>query len=109
MDKTSQVLAQGPPGGVSRSYRAIADHNGVPRSTFHHRALGHRALGHRSTAIGRLKKKPRASSTLPPFEEEAVVEFILQMVELGTPVGIKSIPSIAFSVARSSYSILIVQ
>jgi hypothetical protein len=32
MDKASQVLAQDPPTGVPRSYRAIADHSGVPCS-----------------------------------------------------------------------------
>lgn len=42
MDKASQVLAQSPDPGVPRSYRAIADHNGVPRSTLHMDVLSSR-------------------------------------------------------------------
>ncbi|PMD60442.1 uncharacterized protein K444DRAFT_392833 [Hyaloscypha bicolor E] len=37
MDRASQVLAQGVPPGVPRSYRALADHGNVPHSTLHHR------------------------------------------------------------------------
>ncbi|KFZ13414.1 hypothetical protein V501_03718 [Pseudogymnoascus sp. VKM F-4519 (FW-2642)] len=33
MDRASQVLAQGVPPGVPDSYRALADHGNVPRST----------------------------------------------------------------------------
>jgi hypothetical protein len=90
MDKASQVLAQGPPSGVPRSYRAIADHSGVPRSTLHHRAHGRRSM----------EEKAESQQYLTPFEEKAVVDFILQMAELGTPVRIKYIPSIAFSSTR---------
>jgi hypothetical protein len=38
MDKASQVLAQGLPSAVTTSYRALADHGEVPRSTLHARA-----------------------------------------------------------------------
>ena len=44
MDKASQVLAQGVPVGMPESYRALADHSGVARSTLHHRAQGRRSL-----------------------------------------------------------------
>lgn len=90
MDKASQVLAQGPPSGVPGSYRAIADHSGVPRSTLHHRAHGRRSI----------EEKAESQHYLTPFEEKAVVDFILQMAELGTPVRVKYIPSIAFSSTR---------
>ena len=40
MDKARQVLAQGVPPGVRRSYRVLADHGGVARSTLHRRAHG---------------------------------------------------------------------
>jgi len=40
MDKASQVLVQGVPPGVPKSYRALADHSDVPRSTLHHCARG---------------------------------------------------------------------
>ncbi|KAK4907945.1 hypothetical protein LTR49_023094 [Elasticomyces elasticus] len=80
MDKASQVLAQGDPDGVPKSYRAFADHGGVPRATLHHRACGRPSI----------KSKAQSQQYLAPFEEKATVEFILQMSELGTPVRIKS-------------------
>lgn len=90
MDKASQVLARGPEPGVPRSFRAIADHSGVPRSTLHHRARGRRSI----------QSKAISQQYLAPSEEKAVVEFILQMADLGTPVRIKYIPAIAFSATR---------
>lgn len=44
MDRASQVLAQGVPPGVPRSYRALVDHGNVPRSTLHYRARGRRSM-----------------------------------------------------------------
>jgi hypothetical protein len=44
MDKASQVLAQVVPPGIPNSYRALADHSNVPRSTLHHRARGRRSI-----------------------------------------------------------------
>jgi hypothetical protein len=38
MDRASQVLAQGVPPGVPKSYRALVDHSNVPRFTLHHRS-----------------------------------------------------------------------
>jgi hypothetical protein len=75
MDKASQVLAQGPPTGVPGSYRAIADHRSID-------------------------EKAESQQYLAPFEETAVVDIVLQMAELGAPVRIKYIPSIAFSSTR---------
>jgi hypothetical protein len=51
------------------------------------------------TAVGRLKRNSRVSNTLP-LEEKAVLDFILQIAELGTPVRIKYILSIALSSTR---------
>jgi len=90
MDKASQALAHGVPTGVPRSYRAVADHSGVPCSTLYHRAHGRQSI----------EAKAQAQQYLVPFEEQAVVKFILQMAELGTPVRIKYIPSIAFTATR---------
>jgi len=45
MDRASQVLAQGVPPGVPRSYRALADHGNVPHFTLYHRARGRRLDG----------------------------------------------------------------
>jgi hypothetical protein len=40
MDRASQVLAQGVPPGVPRSYRALADYGNVSHSILHHCARG---------------------------------------------------------------------
>jgi hypothetical protein len=90
MDRASQVLARGVPPGVPKSYRALADHGAVPRSTLHHRAHGRRSL----------EEKAQSQQYLKPYEEDIVVEFLLQMSDLGQPVRMKLIPSIAFSVTR---------
>ena len=89
-DRASQVLAQGVPPGVPKSYRALADHGGVPRSTLHYRAHGRRSI----------EQKAESQQYLTPWEENAVVKFLLQMSDLGQPVRIKYIPQIAFSVTR---------
>ena len=65
MDRASQVLAQGVPPGVPSSYRALADHGEVPRSTFHHRDRGRRSI----------EEKAQSQQYLSPSEENAVVNF----------------------------------
>jgi len=88
MDRASQVLAQGVPPSVSRSYRALADHGNVPHSTLHH------------CARGRLSRanKARDQLYLKPYEEDVVVKYLLQMSNLGQPIRMKFIPFIAFRV-----------
>ena len=44
MDRASQVLAQGVPPGVPKSYGALADRGNAPRSTLYHRARGRRSI-----------------------------------------------------------------
>jgi hypothetical protein len=90
MDRASQVLAQGAPPGVPHSYRALADHGDVPHTTLYHRAHGRRSM----------KEKAQSQEYLNPCEVKAVIEFLLQMANLGQPVRIKHIPSIAFSATR---------
>ncbi|KAH8751571.1 hypothetical protein BGZ57DRAFT_913446 [Hyaloscypha finlandica] len=36
MDRASQVLAQGVPPGVPKSYRTLADHSNIPHSMIWH-------------------------------------------------------------------------
>ena len=50
MDRASQVLAQGVPPGVPRSYRALADHGNVSHSTLHHRAHGRPSMEEKAEA-----------------------------------------------------------
>ena len=90
MDKASQVLAQGVPVGMPKSYRALADHSGAARSTLHHRAQGRPSL----------KQKAEGQQYLTPWEERALLKFLLQTADFGQPVRIKSIPSLAYSVTQ---------
>lgn len=89
MDKASKALAQGLPTGKPRSDRAVADHGGIPWSTLCYRAHGRQSI----------EAKAQSQQYLALLEEKAVVEFILQTADLGTPVRIKHIPSIAFTAA----------
>ncbi|KAF2844197.1 hypothetical protein T440DRAFT_35401 [Plenodomus tracheiphilus IPT5] len=91
MDKARQVLAQGVPPGVRRSYRAMADHGGVPHTTLHHREKGRPSK----------EDKAEGQQYLTPWEESALVKFILHMSDLGQPVRIKHIPSLAFVATRA--------
>jgi hypothetical protein len=88
MDRASQVLAQGVPPSVPSSYRALADHSNVPRSTLHHRARGQRSM----------EEKAQSQQYLTPWEEDVVVKYLLQMSDLGQLIRMKFIPSIDFSV-----------
>ncbi len=90
MDRASQVLVQGVPPGVPRSYRALADHGKVPHSTLHHRARGRPSI----------EDKGRGQQYLKPYEEEVIVKYLLQMSNLGYPIRMKFIPSLAYSVTR---------
>jgi hypothetical protein len=80
------VLALGIPPGVRRSYRALADHGSVSHTTLYHRALGRPSM----------KDKAQSQQYLTPWEESALIKFILQMSDLGQPVRIKYISSLAF-------------
>ena len=72
MDKASQVLAQGVPAGLPESYRALADHGGVPCSTLNHRDRGRRSM----------EAKAQSQQYLKSSEEKAVIEFMLQCLTL---------------------------
>lgn len=90
MDRASRVLARGVPPGVPASYRALADHGDVPHSTLHHRARGRHSI----------EEKARGQQYLYPYEEDVIVKYLLQMSNLGHPVRMKFIPSLAFRVTR---------
>ena len=90
MNRASQILAQRLPPDVPRTYAALAEHGEVALSTLHHRARGRRSR----------EEKDQSQQYLTPSEEKAVMKFLLQMSDLGQPVRIKFISSLAFSVAR---------
>src|SRR5436853_7753295 len=87
-DRASQVLAQGVPSGVPKSYRALADHGGVPRSTLHYRAHGRRSI----------EQQAESQQYLTSSEQNAVVKLLLQMPDHGHHVVIKYVPQTAFAV-----------
>ena len=90
MDRASQVLAQGMPPGVPKSYRTLADYGQVPRSTLHYRDRGRPSM----------EDKARGQQYLRPYEEEVLVKYLLQMSDLAYLVRMKFIPSLAYSVTR---------
>ncbi|KFA81301.1 hypothetical protein S40288_04870 [Stachybotrys chartarum IBT 40288] len=89
MDKASQVLARGVPPGSCRSFPALADHGNVARTTLQHRARGRRSI----------KEKAQSQQYLRPWEEKALVKFLIQQDALGRPVRIKYLGPIAFTLA----------
>ena len=69
MDQASEVLAQGLPPDLPRTYAAIAEYGGVALSTVHHRAHGRRSK----------EEKAQSQQYLTPSEEKAVVNFLLNV------------------------------
>ena len=90
MDKASQALAKGVPDSVPRSYQALADHSGVPSTTLHARANGRRSI----------EEKAKSQRYLREYEENALVQYLLQLSDLGRPVRLKYIPSLAFCITQ---------
>jgi hypothetical protein len=85
IDRASQALAEGLPEGVSRSFRALADHSDVARTTLQHRARGRRSK----------EQKAKDQQYLYPWEEKALAKFLIQQDALGRLVRIKHVRSIA--------------
>ena len=90
MDKASQALALDLPPGVPDTYNSRAEYGKVPLSTLYHRTRRRRSR----------EEKAKSQQYLTPYEENAIVQFLLQMKELGQPVRMKYIASIAFSATR---------
>jgi hypothetical protein len=86
MDKASRTLAEGVPPGIPFSFRALADHSDVSYTILHRRSHSGRSL----------EQKGQDQQYLTPWEEEALVKFILQIANFGYPIRIKFIPSLAY-------------
>ncbi|KAH8586003.1 hypothetical protein B0O99DRAFT_464863, partial [Bisporella sp. PMI_857] len=92
MDRASQVLAQGVPPSVPKLYRALADHHGnISYSTLYYRARGRLSR----------EKKAQGQQYFKPYEEKVIVKYLLQMSNLGYPIRMKFIFSLAYSVTRN--------
>ena len=76
--------------GEPRTYDAISKRSRVPSSTLYYRDHGRRSR----------EEKAQGQQYLTPSEEKALEKYMKQMADLGTPVRIKYIPSLAFSIAR---------
>jgi hypothetical protein len=89
-DRASRALAERSLLGESPSYSTISNHSNVPRST-----LNHRDRGRPSRA-----EKDQRQQYLTPSEEDALENYLKLMADLGTPVRIKYLISLAFIIAR---------
>ena len=92
-DRASEALAAGDLPGEPRTYNAISKQWNVPLSTLHHRAQGRRSK----------EQKAQSQQYLTPAEEKALEKFLRLMSDLGNPMRIKFIPSLAFRIARQRY------
>jgi hypothetical protein len=75
---------------VRNTYRTLAEHHDVARSTPYTRVHGRRSN----------EEKAQSQQYLTPYKEKAVVKFILHLAEFKQRVRIKHIHLLAFSVAR---------
>ena len=90
MDRASQVLAQRLFVDEPRTYAALSEMSNVPISTLNHRDRGRRSR----------EELAQRQQYLSPEEEKALVKFLLLMSNLGHPVRIKFMRSLAFSITR---------
>ena len=89
-DRASEALAEGFLPGESLTYDARSKRSGVPLSTLHHRAQGRRSK----------EEKAQSQQYLTPSEEKALEKYLKVLSDLGNPVRIKFVPSLAFTIAR---------
>ena len=89
MDRASQVLAQGLPPDVPRTWAALSERGDVSLTTLYYRAHGRPSI----------EEKAQRQQYLTPEKAKALVSFLLLMSDLGQPVRIKYIPSLAFTLA----------
>lgn len=90
MDAPSQALTRDLLPHVPWTYAALAERGQVPLSTLHHRAAGRPSK----------EAKAQGQQYLTPEEEKGFVKFLLMMTNLGHPIRVKHIPSLALSIAR---------
>ena len=89
-DRANKALIEASLPREPQTYDAISKRTGVPSSTLFYRDHGRRSR----------EEKAQGQQYLTPSEEKALEKYMKQMADLGNPVRIKYIPSLAFSVAR---------
>jgi len=88
-DRASKALAEASLPGEPRIYNAISKRSGVLLSTLFYRNYRRRSR----------EEKAQSQQYLTPSEEKALKKYIKQMANLGNPIQIKYIMSLAFSIA----------
>ncbi|PVH73962.1 DDE-domain-containing protein, partial [Cadophora sp. DSE1049] len=89
-DRASRALAEASLPGEPRTYDATSKRSGVPLATLYHRDHGRPSRD----------EKAQGQQYLTPPEENALEKYLKLMADLGNPVRIKFLPSLAFSIAR---------
>ncbi|KAG4420609.1 hypothetical protein IFR04_006316 [Cadophora malorum] len=89
-DRAIVVLAECFLPGESRTYNTRSKRIGVPLSTLHRRAQGRRSK----------EQKAQSQQYLAPSKEKALEKYLAGISDLGNPVQIKFVPSLAFVIAR---------
>jgi hypothetical protein len=89
-DPASEALAEASQSGEARTYDAISKRSGVPLTTLYYRARGRRSK----------EEKAQGQQYLTLSEEKALEKYLKLAADLGNPVRIKCLPSLAFSIAR---------
>jgi hypothetical protein len=89
-DRASKALEEAFLPGEPRIYDARSKRSGVPLTTLYYRDHRRRSK----------EAKAQAQQYLTPLEEKALETYVKQIANLGNPVRIKYLPSLAFSIAR---------
>jgi hypothetical protein len=89
-DRASTALTEASLPGEPRTYDATSKRSGVPLSTLYYRNHGRPSI----------EAKAKGQQYLTPSEEKALEKYLKLMADLGNPVRIKYLPSLAFSIAR---------
>jgi hypothetical protein len=89
-DCASKALAEASLPGDPRTYDARSKRSGVPLTTLYYRDHGRRSK----------EEKAQGQQYLTLSEEKALEKYLKLMADLGNPMRIKCLPSLAFSIAR---------
>jgi hypothetical protein len=101
-DRASKALAEALFPGEPQTYDARSKRNRVPLTTLYYRDRGRRSK----------EEKAQDQQYLTTSEEKALEKHLKLMADLGTPVRIKFLSSLAFSIARqrsTTNRVLVVQ
>jgi hypothetical protein len=89
-DRASKALAEASLPGEPRTYDARSKRSGVPLTTLYYRNHGRCSK----------EEKAQGQQYLTPSEEKALEKYLKLMADLGNPMRIKYLPSLAFSITR---------